>query len=141
MVFTGPFTLARTALAVTYKGKSLDWLKTPRGGGWGAWQEQGSFEAKGMRGTGVLHIDLALRDMVVDPEQNSLKLIAFGSAEVVQTGSEDEQRMALEMENVSRLIGGNSKNNTKKGRRRRRRTFFGLSLDFVLALFVSTHAR
>lgn len=106
MIYAGPISLARNVLAITYEGKSLDRLQD--------WSQLGMSKDELKRKAekaveevhklGVLHGDVALRNIVVDPKRKSLRLIDFGNATEVEPGLGSVAKKQEEMEKVSQLF-------------------------------------
>jgi hypothetical protein len=101
MVFSGPISLGRYSLATTYEGKSLDDPLLDVRMGRNELKRKACDALKTLHQHGMLHGDVALRNVVVDPATKSVKLIDLGSA--TEVGS-DKNKMATEMRTLSELV-------------------------------------
>ena len=101
-VFSGPMAIGRSGLATTYEGQSLDSNALDFDLSKTELKNKATIVAlQALHNHGVLHGDIALRNIVVNPDTRSVKLIDIGSAKKV--GS-DKEKMQSEMNLLSTLM-------------------------------------
>jgi hypothetical protein len=104
VVYTGPITLGRSALAITYEGQSLDRLQLDDIMARQELKRKACDALTALHQRGVVHGDLALRNIVVNPATKSVKLIDLGSASQIGSDPQAKARMEGELQTLSALL-------------------------------------
>mmetsp|Transcript_18838 Transcript_18838/g.33447 ORF Transcript_18838/g.33447 Transcript_18838/m.33447 type:complete len:641 (+) Transcript_18838:295-2217(+) len=104
LVYAGPLTLGRSSLAITYEGQSLDRKQLELGMSKDELKRKACDALEALHQRGVVHGDVALRNIVVDPATKSVKLIDLGASSKVDPGASGQAELAKESRALSALL-------------------------------------